>query len=340
MEHPSTPAQPVSNPSRDGWKSILKIVLSFGLVGLVVSRTNIQQVFGLGEYISWPWLIASFGLFCLTTLIKTLQYWILLGGQASYRQTLKIVIIQNALTNFVANTAGIVSYLTMFQMEQNVKVQRSGAVFLLTKAGDILSMEFFLLVSALFVWNRVPMLQELVLFILIGVGLSLAVFWAALFLRQRFVSFIRSASRRLGLNRLSLVERGLSTLDSLSTQDGKTVIRFLLLGGILSLIYLTTTMAYFYSRAQTFQIPLDLWAIIFIGTLMQFVSIIPFQVFGGLGVAEVGLVYLYGLFGITQSIPAILVGLRVLFYLFNLILLIYIPLDIFFNYLFARSDAQ
>ena len=340
MEHQPTPVQPASNPSSDRWKNILKIALSFVLIGFVVSKTNLQQIIGLREYISWTWLAASFGLFCLTTLIKTLQYWVLLGGYASYRQTLKIVIIQNALTNFVANTAGVASYLTMFQMEQNVKIQRSGAVFLLTKAGDILSMGFFLFISALFAWTRVQALHELVFFILIGVGLGLAVFWTAFFLRQRFIQFMRAASRRLRLVRFSFVQRGLSDLESLSTQDAKTVIRILLTGGVMSFIYLTATMAYFYSRVQTFQIPLDLWAIIFIAALMQFISIIPLQVFGGLGVTEISLVYLYGLFGIVQDIPAILVGLRVLFYLFNLALLAYIPLDTFFSYLVARSDSR
>jgi uncharacterized membrane protein YbhN (UPF0104 family) len=318
------------------WKDALKIALAILLMGIVLSRTSLDQIVALKGYLSWPWLVISFGLFCLMTLVKTLQYWALLGGRASYRQTLKIVIIQNALTNYVAGTAGLASYLAMFQMDQNVKARHSGAVFLLTKAGDLLSMGLFLLVSASLVWTRVRALHELAILILTGVGLGLAAFWVAVFFRQPFVRFLRGITHRLRVERLSLVARGLSALESLSTQDSQAVLRIFFAGGALSLAYMIATLVYGYSRVQTFQIPLDFWAIIFISSLMQFVSIIPFQVFGGLGVTEVSLIYLYGLFGVTQDIPAILIGLRVLFYLFNLALLAYVPLETFF----ARSNSR
>lgn len=318
------------------WKDVLKIVLAIILMGIVLSKTSLDDVVALKELLSWPWLAVSFLLFCLTTFVKALQYWMLLNRRASYRQTLKIVIIQNALTNFVASTAGLASYLAMFQMDQNVKARHSGAVFLLTKAGDLFSMGLFLLVSALFVWTRVGEVHELVFVILIGVGLGLAAFWLAIFLRQPFIVFVRGIILRLHMEKVTIVARGLSALESLSTQDSKSVLRVFLTSGFLSLAYMTVTIAYGYSRVQTFQIPLDFWAIIFIGALMQFVSVIPLQVFGGLGVTEISLIYLYELFGIAQDIPAILVGLRVLFYLFNLMLLAYLPVDA----LFVRRQTQ
>lgn len=313
------------------WKDALKILLALILMGVVLSRTSLAEIIALRERISWTWLIAGFVLFIVMTLVKTLQYWVLLGRQTSYRKTLKIVIIQNALTNFVANTAGIASYLAMFQMEENVKVRKSGAVFILTKAGDLLCMGLFLLVSASFVWTRVPVLHQLIVFILVALAAGLTVFWTAIFLRQTFVGFLRRILQTLRLDRLSLVQRGLFALESLASQDTKTVTQTLVTGTSLSFLYMLATMAYGYTRVQTFQVPLEFWAIIFIAALMQFVSVIPFQVFGGLGVTEVSLVYLYGLFGFVDEIPAILVGLRVLFYIFNLILLAYVPLDSFFD---------
>lgn len=311
------------------WKDALKILLALVLMGVVLSHTSLTEIIALRGRLSWPWLVGGFFLLVLTTLFKALQYWVLLGRSTSYRKTLKIVIIQNALTNFVANTAGIASYLAMFQMEENVKVRKSGAVFLLTKAGDLLCMGLFLLVSASMVWTRVPVLHELVTLILVALGAGLIFFWTALFLRQTFVGLLRRFAQAARLDRFSLVERGLSALESLAAQDTKTVLRTLVVGASLSFVYLVAVMAYGYSRVQTFQVPLEFWGILFIASLMQFISIIPFQVFGGLGVTEVSLIYLYGLFGIVEDIPAILVGLRVLFYLFNLILLAYVPLDTF-----------
>jgi uncharacterized membrane protein YbhN (UPF0104 family) len=61
---------------------------------------------------------------------------------------------------------------------------------------------------------------------------------------------------------------------------------------------------------------------------VQLISIIPIQVFGGLGVSEVTTMYLYGLFGVTAEVIApILVGARVLFYLTNLSYVLWIAID-------------
>lgn len=309
------------------WQDAVRIALALILMGIVLARTNLSELIALKDRLSWTWLALGFLLFIAMTLLKTLQYWILLGRQTSYRNTLRIVIIQNALTNFVANTAGIASYLAMFQMEENVKVRKSGAVFILTKAGDLLCMGLFLLVSASFVWTDVAALHQPMIFILVALAAGLTVFWIAIFMRQTFIGFLRGLAEMIRLDRLSLVQKTLSALESLAAQDTKTVTQMLMTGTALSFFYMLATMAYGYTRVQTFQIPLEFWAIIFIASLMQFVSVIPFQVFGGLGVTEVSLVYLYGLFGFVDEIPAILVALRVLFYIFNLILLAYVPLD-------------
>ncbi|MBV6397458.1 MAG: hypothetical protein HFACDABA_03072 [Anaerolineales bacterium] len=313
------------------WQDILKVLLALILIGVVLSRTSPAEITALRDRISWEWLAAGFFLFIAMTLIKSLQYWALLGRQTSYRNTLRIVIIQNALTNFVASTAGVASYLAMFHMEENVKVRKSGAVFILTKAGDLLCMGLFLLVSASFVWTRVVPLHQLIVFILVALAAGLTVFWTAVFLRQTFVEFLRRLAGMIRADRLSLVQKILSALESLAAQDTKTVTQTLALGSLLSLTYMLATMAYGYSRVQSFQIPLEFWGIIFIASLMQFISVIPFQVFGGLGVTEISMVFLYGLFGFVDEIPAILVALRVLFYLFNLILLAYVPLDTFLD---------
>ena len=101
---------------------------------------------------------------------------------------------------------------------------------------------------------------------------------------------------------------------------------------MLSFLYMTLTMAYSYARFQIFPVPVDFWVILFITSVMQFISIIPIQIFGGLGVSALTLVYLFSLFGVTQvDIPAIVVALRVLFYLFNLAVLAYLPVDALLN---------
>jgi uncharacterized membrane protein YbhN (UPF0104 family) len=313
-------------------RDLLKIVLALALIVFVVSKTNLQNLIVLKDSLSWQWLWISLMLYSLVTLAKGVQYWALLGVQVPFRETLKIVIIQNAMTNFVTNTAGIASYMTLFKLEQNVKLRRSGLVFILTKAGDLLAMVFFLALSSLQVWVRIPLLQETVVVLLLVAGAGLLIFWAAVFMRQRFVIQFRKVLHSLRLDRLGIVQRLIDMLDALAAQEHKTIVSALLRGTVLSFLYMTLTMAYSYARFQIFPVPADLWVILFITSVMQFISIIPIQIFGGLGVSELTLVYLFSLFGVTQvDIPAIVVALRVLFYLFNLAVLAYLPLDALLN---------
>ena len=312
----------------DKWKDALKIALALALTGFILSKTSLHDIIALRDIISWPWLIISLVVFFAMTIVKAAQYWALFDRRFPYPQVLRVVTLQNALTNLISNAAGIASYLTMFRVEQKVKLRYSGTIFIITKAGDLFCMSFFLLLSTLWVWTRINVLRELVILILIVSCLALLAFWTAVFMRQKFILQLQKVMHWTRLDRVSILERGLNMLQSVAEQEQRTVIRMFLLGLLLSMSYMSLTMAYSYSRIQTFHIPLDLWAIIFIASLLQFVSVIPIQIFGGLGVNEVTLLYLYGLFGIVQAdIPAILVASRVLFYLFNLSLLLYIPID-------------
>jgi uncharacterized membrane protein YbhN (UPF0104 family) len=148
-------------------------------------------------------------------------------------------------------------------------------------------------------------------------------------MRRPFVSQVERLFRAVGLLRIRLIQTGLNSLETLAAQEHVVVMQILLRGLALSMIYMSFTMVYVYCRIQIFHIPLDFWAIIFIASLMQLVSILPFQVFGGLGVTELSLIYLFEVFGVAgPDIPAIVVGLRILFYLFNLGVLLYLPIDI------------
>lgn len=341
MDTPSSPpAAPVEPPPRSSsssaWKNLLKILLALLLTGAVLSRTDVQQIIAISRSASWIWLAASLLLFCLMTALKGMQYWVLLGGRVSYRQTARVVVIQNAITNLIATTAGIASYLTLLRLEQNVKLRHSGIAFIITKAGDLFSLILFLLLSAWLVWDRVGALQQLVIFLAAGSFLAFGLFWITVFFRQKFVTQIEGLFHWLRLDRVAFVTRGVEVMRSLAEQDYKTVVRTLLSGLALSLFYTIIAMVYAYCRIQAFHVPLGIWEIVFITSLLQLVSLIPIQVFGGLGVIEFASVYLYELFGVTQiDVPATLISLRVVFYLFNLIVVLYLPLEALFDR-FAR----
>ncbi len=319
--------------SSSGWKNLLKILLALSLTGIVLSKTDIRQIISISRNASWSWLSVSLLLFCLMTALKGVQYWVLLGKRISYGQTVRVVVIQNAITNLIATTAGIASYLTLLRLEQNVKLRHSGIAFIITKVGDLFSLILFLLLSAWLVWDRVGVLRQLVVFLTVGSFLAFGLFWITVFFRQKFVAQLERLFRWLRLDRIGLVARGIDIIQSLAEQDYKTIVRTLLSGLALSLFYTIVAMFYAYCRIQAFHVPLGIWEIVFITSLLQLVSLIPIQVLGGLGIVELASVYLYELFGATQMIdvPATLISLRVMFYLFNLIVILYLPLETLFG---------
>ncbi|MDO8753950.1 MAG: lysylphosphatidylglycerol synthase transmembrane domain-containing protein [Anaerolineales bacterium] len=322
----------VSWPASLGWKDLLRIILAVVLISVVLSKTSLEQIKAVSGVISWSWLSVAFLFYCALTFIKAAQYWSLLRRRVPYFDVARIVVIQNALSNLVTTTAGIASYLTLLRLEQNVKMSRSGIVFFIAKMGDLFSMCLFLVVSSVMVWGQIPTLHELVVLLAISITAVIGVFWSAVFFRHRFLAWAQRVFHWLCLDKIAMAQRGLDTLQLLADQDHKTVMRLLLVSLALSISNMTLTMAYSYSRIQAFHVPMNFWAIIFITAIMQLVSLIPLQAFGGLGVIEITSVFLYGIFVVSPlDIPAILIGMRAVYYLFNIAVLIYLPLDGFFR---------
>jgi len=250
-------------------------------------------------------------------------------------------VIQNGLSNLVATSAGIASYLTLFRVEQNVRISRSGIVFIISKASDLFTTGLILLVSAWLVWDRVGPLHQVVTLLLGIIFVGLCVFWAAIFLRQKFMVQLQRLVNWMRLGHVKLIRTGLDVLQSIADQEHAAIMRTLISGLVISTVYMTVTMAYSYCRVQAFRVPLDFWAVIFIACLIQLVSLIPIQAFGGLGVVEITSVYLYDMFNVVQvDMAAILIGMRVVFYLFNLVILLYLPLEALYRRITGKTPSK
>jgi uncharacterized membrane protein YbhN (UPF0104 family) len=318
--------------------NILKIVLALGLVAYVLSRTELGQVMGLRHQIHWGWLTVVFILYAVLTLLKALQYSYLIGRRSEYLQVLNIVVIQNAVTNFIANSAGVASYLTLFRVEQGVKISSAGIVFLLTKIWDLLAVWVFLLVASLLLWRQIPGLHALIAVLLIVIGAVILAFFLTVFLRQKFVAALGLFLDWSRLGRVKLVVRAMEILRSLAGQERGFTPPLVGTGILYSLIRMVITMAWLYANMQTFSFQVELLQIVFVNLLMQLISYLPIHVFGGLGVTETTALYFFGFFDIPHAeLAAVLIGHRLVFYLTNLAMLLYLPLHIF---LASRKPAD
>jgi len=309
--------------------NIFKIVLAVALVGFVLSKTNFGELAGLMRQLSPLWLAISFVLFCMLTLIKAFQYYLLNGRQAPYARVLYVIIAQNAISNFIAGGAGIASYMTMLSVDEGVRLRKVLSAFVVAKMGDLLAVWIILLVSSVLLWDQIGAIRYAVVLLLVVILGAVAVFVAAALLRQGFVTSVKTVLGWSKLDRLSIVRRGVDLLELFAGQDGGFVLRTMATGLIYSLIYMIVTLFWFYSNIRAYSLVFPFAVITFVNAFMQLISWVPIQVFGGLGVSETSLVYLFGIFGLpTAQIAAMGIGFRLILYAFTLIVLLYLPLSI------------
>ena len=163
-----------STPNRkNGISSLwnfLKIALAFGLVIYVLSKSDLPTLWSTLQNASVFWLVISGVLYFALTLLKALQYAVLMPGRLTYPQVLNVTIWQNAISNFFLAGAGIAAYITMTRLEHEVKVSRSVTIFLLTKVGDLIAIWVTLLVASKLVWSDIGLLRAPVIFLILGIG--------------------------------------------------------------------------------------------------------------------------------------------------------------------------
>ena len=319
-----------STPSRKSGISslwnLLKIVLAVGLVLYVLSKSDFPSLISTLQSASLFWLVISGALYILLTILKALQYFVLMRGRLTYPQVLNVTIWQNAVSNFFLAGAGIAAYITMTRLEHEVKISRSVTIFILTKVGDLIALWVTLLVASTLVWSDIGLLQTPVLLLILGIGSVILLFFLTILFRQRFVSVLNSILEWFKISGIKFIRSGMSYLQSLASLEPNRVLSTFGLLVLYSFIYLAVTIACTYTNLATFHLQPDISAVMFVAVLIQLVSYFPVSVFGGLGVTETSALYFWSFFGIPEQVMApVLIGIRDIFYLLNLIPLIYLP---------------
>lgn len=323
---------PSSSAKKIKFWDFIKIALALCLLGFVVSNTDLQQLLSLRYRISLQWLGVAFVFFCIMTILKASQYHFLIGRKLPYLRVLGVVVLQNAISNFVATSAGIASQLALMSAEKNVRLSRAAFSFLIAKLGDLIAVSIFLLISSFAVWPRIKPVHGIVITVLVLVVLIVALFMFLLLMREYFVVYIKRVLAFVKVDRFALVQRGIALMEDLALQDPKKILRLALYGTVYAIVYMLATIAWNYARYRMFSLTLGMDMITFVVSTLQYASWIPVSVFGGLGISETLSVYLFGLFGLDKSeMAAVLIGSRLVFYLMNAISLLYLPLDALLN---------
>lgn len=313
-----------------------KILFAVVLFGYVLSQTDFEQLLALKERFSWGWLGATFLAFLAMLAIKTYQYYVFIGRKLGFFRLLEIVIIQNALMNFVATAVGIASYLTMLGVEEDVRLGKATESFVLVKIGDVVAVSFYLLFSIFFIHPFPPGAVPVVMVVALAALAFLLVLFASLFLREKFLAILTNLLGFLRLRKIKLIQKMLGYLEKLVAYPRAEILRTITQASLISLAYMGMTMLWGYARFQSFSLHLDFFVVVFVLSLLQFASWVPIYIFGGLGLSEGIWISLLGLFSSqTAILAATLIGIRVLNYLLNGVTLLYLPLYT----AFGRSSA-
>jgi hypothetical protein len=230
-----------------------KVIIAIILIGIVFSQTSLKDLLALRSRIAWGWTALYVVLYFSLTAFKSYQYKKLLDLPIPYPRVVSVVVLQNGLSNIVANSAGIVSYLVMLRGEQGVKVSRAALVFVITKIGDLFAVWLALLLSSVFIWNQIESLQTLAIVLILLMGLALFIFFLAIALRGRFVELINSILTRTKLTRIGIVQRGVDGLQALVEQERGSIYQMTLTAFSLSFFYFLMT--FFWSYSPFFSLP-------------------------------------------------------------------------------------
>ncbi|MCE9646964.1 MAG: flippase-like domain-containing protein [Chloroflexi bacterium] len=311
--------------ARTRWVNIFKLFLAVILIFVLLLNTSVDEFVRVFRGISPGWLLLAMFLFALTSMAKAFQYHLLVDDKLPYGSVLNVILIQNVVTNLLAAGAGIASFFTLLTTEHEIKASRALAMFLLVKLGDMIQIFLFLLIASWAVWDLIVPLHFLLIVLLAGIMLGVGGFFVIVFLRQRFFSAFRTLLVNLNIVRFSLIARLLDALESLVVSDSHFLNRSLRRAIIGSFVYMLATIAWSLATARAMNFPVGAVAVLFVILMQQILSLLPIQIMGGLGVNDLSAVYLYSFFGYGSAVfIPLMLGTRLLFYLWNAIILVYL----------------
>jgi uncharacterized membrane protein YbhN (UPF0104 family) len=301
---------------------ILKITVALALISVVISQVSLKSLLLLRERIAFPWVIVSVLAFYAAIWSMARRYWILIGERIPFRELFKIVLYQNIVGNLVTTAAGAAWYVGILSNEHTIEVTKCFLSLLLARFGDLITLLLTLSLAALVVWQQIPTLQLTVMAVLFSLMAVVALFVLMLALRRQLIVILGRMSYGFHLHEKALSQRILAALTVFSNQEMHQLrIAIGPLAGY-SFLTLATMLLFAYSSLRIFGVRIDVWPVVFVVSLTQVLTLIPVQVFGGLGLYDVTYLYLYGIFGVDSSEFAMVVlGLRLCFYLTNLALL-------------------
>ncbi len=248
-----------------------------------------------------PWLLASLFYIPASIALVAWRYRLLVNGRVAYPAMLRLVVFQGAISTFLANAAGSLSFMGILARVYKVPAELALQSTVIARAGDMCAS---LLVAALLcaaAWHRLAAFHTLILFAMalsVAILLALAITVVAVRRADRESLSEGNATGASMWQKLAGFCARVARLDSayLSAVLPGTLLQSLALQAVVAVAM--------YLNARAFGLEIGFFEAALVGIASSFLASVPITVFGGLGVYEVSTVVLFAAFGVPVEAGA------------------------------------
>lgn len=305
-----------------------KILFGTALFVIVATQTTLQQVASVFASLQPSWLLLAGLAFFAGMWFQARRYWVLVGKQAEFWEVLRVAIVQTALGNLVATSAGAAAYVFLMRERSHIRLVAGVGSLVLARASDLIVLTVVLAIASALLWDELGSIKGtagLVLAVLVVaiIGMTSLVLW-----RSRFVKLLHQLSDRTGIQSKRVMARLLEGVDDIAAMDEtmlrertRAAMQYATAVNGLSLLFMVCL-------AKAFGLEIGIIELCFVVAVTLLLGIIPLHVMGGLGTFDLSALYLLGMMGMgVGTAAAFLLAVRLVFYGLNLLMLVYLPVS-------------
>jgi uncharacterized protein (TIRG00374 family) len=269
------------------WSLILSIIATALLLFLLFTQIEVSDIFSALQKLSWPVLIAGFGLYVLMYFFRGLRFWFLLDKLLSLDKLVTITTLHTALANILPFRTGELSYVYFLKKEAKANLGTGLGSLALARLFDLfaISLLFFLTVLLIPELPRFADTARIVIATILGI-LVLKLGFLVLFSKQ-VIKFLGHIFLKLGFHRSKFSKWLLKKIEE--TTHSLHVVKSwkIVVGALLSSIGVWVCqfgLAFLIFR--DIGIDVSFYAIILASSVASLLSILPIQGLIGFGTTE------------------------------------------------------
>jgi uncharacterized protein (TIRG00374 family) len=274
-----------------GFIKIASIIITIIFIALLFTQISIQDIITTLSRINPLYLLAGFGLYSCTYLLRAWRFHVLLNKEVGTKDLFSIECVHNMMNNLLPARTGELSYIYLLKTEQNKTTGEGLATLIIARIFDFMIISIFFLLFFAFVKNLITDFS-----VLIGIGILFLFFLiilllGLLFYGKAFLTLFKQFARYMNFEKVRLgdyiTKRSEETLEGFEKfKAGTTSIHtsvILFSTGIWILEY-----SLFYLIATSLGISLEPVQIFFASSFAIFSTVLPIQGIGGFGTTEAG----------------------------------------------------